>query len=337
MSFVKKIPILLLCLFCFQTAQGEWSQQNIGTMAWLRTVYFINEQVGWIAGSGGTLWETHDGGKNWNRYRNFTSDTIRQVYFSDEDNGWILCERNIYSLGANPPSYLMKTTNGGISWEKIEFAGGRRERIAKFFFAKNGLGSAIGESGAFFVLQDDGKTWKKQPAPVHYLLLDGVFTDDFHGTLVGAGGSILFTEDAGLTWNQAAVQGNPKAKLNSVFFINKKTGWAVGAQGKIYQTLNGGYSWREQKSGVAADLNDIFFVNTAEGWAIGDGGVILHTTTAGNIWTPKESKVRHRLEKIFFIGRKGFAVGFGGTILHYDENRKKNTSTESQPVLLKRN
>ncbi len=62
----------------------------------------------------------------------------------------------------------------------------------------------------------------------------------------------------------------------------------------------------------------------AEGWTVGDEGTILHTTTAGNVWTLENSKVKHRLEKVFFVGKKGFAVGFGGTILVYDESVKNN-------------
>lgn len=335
MHNVKKIFVLLLCLFCFQTARAEWVRQESRTLSWLRAVYFVNERTGWIGGSNGTLMETIDGGKNWNKLRNFTSDMIKQIYFTDEQNGWVLCEKDIYNLGGNSPSYLMKTSNGGINWEKIDFTGGKRERIAKIFFSKNNLGMAIGEAGAFFVLQQDKKTWKKQSAPVRYLLLDGAFTDNFHGAVVGAGGSILFTEDAGMTWNPATIFGDSKTKFNSVFFINQRNGWTAGAEGKIFQTINGGKTWREQKTGVGDDLNDIFFTDTAEGWAIGNNGLILHTTTGGNVWKLKESKIRHRLEKIFFVGRKGFAVGFGGTILVYDSNRENIQPTK--PQILKRN
>src|SRR5215203_5446097 len=187
MNVVKKLSIFLLCLFCFQAVKAEWVKQNSGTLSWLQTVYFLNEKTGWIGGSGGTFLETTDGGKNWDKLRNFTSDTIRQVYFTDENNGWILCERNIYNLGTNSPSYLMRTKNGGADWEQVNFMGGKRERIAEIFFAKNGLGLAVGEAGAFFVLQDNEKAWKKQAAPARYLLLGGAFTDEFHGAVVGAG------------------------------------------------------------------------------------------------------------------------------------------------------
>lgn len=330
MRFIKKISLYLLCLFCFQTAKAEWVKHESRTLSWLRTVYFVNERTGWIGGSSGTLLETTDGGKSWNKLRYFTSDTIRQVYFTDENNGWVLCERDAYSPGADSPSYLMKTADGGVKWERVNFTGGKRERIAKIFFSRNGLGLAVGEAGAYYILQADEKTWKKQTSPVRYLLLDGAFADNHNGAVVGAGGSILFTENAGMTWNLATVFGNPNAKFNSVFFINPKNGWTVGSEGKIFQTVSGGRTWREQTSGVSADLTDVFFTDTAEGWAIGANGVILHTTTGGNVWKPRESKIRHRLEKIFFNGEKGFAVGFGGTILIYDSGVKNNQPTKPQ-------
>ncbi len=326
MKLFKILSALLLFLICFQTAQADWIKQTSNTLAWLQDVYFLNEKNGWIAGSGGAFLTTVDGGKTWTKEKNFTSDPIRQVYFTDEQTGWLLCERSLFALGANSPSYLLKTTNGGVSWERIEFTDNQRKRITKFLFTKNGIGLAIGESGAFFTMSDDGKTWKRLPSPVRYLMFDGIFSDDSHGVVVGAGGSILFTEDAGATWNKAFIFGESDIKLNSVFFINQKNGWTVGTAGRIYQTFNGGKTWREQKSNITKELTGIFFNNTAEGWAVGDEGTILHTMTAGNVWTTVNSKDKHKLEKVFFVGKKGWAVGFGGTILLYDESGTGNNS-----------
>lgn len=323
MNRIKKIAILFFCLLCCQTAQAEWTRQTTETLAWLRAIHFVNEKNGWIGGSGGTFLSTMDGGKTWRQSHKFTGDTIRKIYFSDENNGWLLCERDLFSLGANSPSYLLKTANGGAKWEKVDFTGAKRERISNIFFTSDNYGIAVGETGAFFVMQDDRKTWKKQPAPVRYLLLDGIFTDNSKGVMVGASGTILFTEDAGFTWDKATLAGDAKAKLHSVFFINSKNGWTVGAQGKIFHTFNGGRFWREQNSGISKDLNDIFFLDTAEGWAVGNDGAILHTTTAGNVWTLVDSKIKHKLERVLFVGKKGWAIGFGGTILTYDEDRSE--------------
>ncbi len=331
----RTIFAYLLFLICFQTVKADWVKQNANTLAWLRDVYFFNETKGFIAGSNGTFLETKDGGKTWTKRKNFTEDTILQIYFSDDYSGWLLCERPIFNRGANSSSYLMKTTDGGESWEKVEFKDGGRNRITKIFFNQKGKGTAIGESGAFFESKDDG-TWEKLPSPIRYLLLDGAFFDDTHGAIVGAGGSVYFTEDAGANWNQANVFGDKSAKLNAVFFANQKNGWAVGTQGKIFQTFSGGKTWREQKSGVTKDLFDVFFTNAAEGWAVGSDGTILRTKTAGNVWTPENTNVKHKLEKIIFVGKKGFAVGFGGTILVYGENNSKNQSAV-KPILQRRN
>ncbi len=316
---LKKILILALCLIFAQTTNAEWTKLNSKTLAWLHDVYFISEKKGWIAGSDGAFLETSDGGKSWRQKEKFTSDTIRQIYFSDELTGWLLCERSVYNRGANFPSYVLQTSDGGANWDRLEFAKEGRERIAKIVFNKKGSALAFGEGGVIFALEDDKKSWKKTSLFTKYLLLDGVFADQSNGAIVGAGGSILFTEDGGASWNKANIYGDKSAKLNSVFFINRANGWSVGANGKILQTISGGKNWREQISGTNASLNDVFFTDTAKGWAVGDDGVILHTTTAGNIWNSQKSNARHRLEKVFFAGKKGFAVGFGGTILYYDE------------------
>ncbi|MDQ3636004.1 MAG: archaeosortase/exosortase family protein [Acidobacteriota bacterium] len=162
---------------------------------------------------------------------------------------------------------------------------------------------------------------------------DGIFTNNLHGVIVGGGGTILFTEDAGTTWNPAFVSDKDKAKLNSVFFINKSNGWAVGSKGKIYQTISGGRFWRLQDSKTTKTLNDIYFSNTAEGWAIGDDGTILHTTTAGNVWSEAGSGSTHKFEKIVFNGNKGWIVGFGGTILSYEAG---NQALTERPKLTNR-
>ncbi len=328
MRLLSKTIVFIFVLALFQTASAKWIKRDSNTLAWLKSIHFIGENTGFIGGSGGTFLKTHDGGKTWKQTPKFTQDNILEIIFTDKNTGWVLCERDVYSLGSKSPSYLMKTTNGGKTWEKIDFSGSHRQRISKIFFAKSGFGMAVGETGALYGLQDDNYTWKKLSPPSLYLMLDGVFTDDLRGTIVGGGGTVFFTEDAGTTWNPAYVADKSKAKLNSVFFVNKRNGWAVGSRGKIYQTINGGKFWRVLNSKVKENLNDVYFLNTAEGWAIGDGGTILHTKTGGNVWKVENTNSEHKLEEIAFNGKKGWIVGFGGTIMSYESGNK---STSQRP------
>lgn len=320
MKPTAKICLLFLIFLCFQTVNAEWKKFESHSLAWFYDIYFLDANKGWIAGSNGELLATKDGGKTWIKQQIFTRDNVKEVHFIDEKNGWLLCDRDKYNLGSNPPSYLLNTTDGGETWKKVNFTGGaRNRRVANIFFStKNNFGIAVGESGSVFAMQNNESDWTLMPSPVRYLLVDGVFTDDFSGTIVGGGGTILFTEDAGASWKPATIWGKVETKLNSVFYINQKTGWAVGANGKIYQTINGGKRWRTQHSTTSKELNDIFFKDTAEGWIVGDDGTILHSTTAGNVWMKDKPITKHKLEKILFVGERGWAVGFGGTILFYD-------------------
>ncbi len=67
-------------------------------MAWLRSVFFIDQNRGWAAGSKGTLLRTDDGGRTWKATSASTDDIVRDIFFVDEQNGWLVCEVNAYQL-----------------------------------------------------------------------------------------------------------------------------------------------------------------------------------------------------------------------------------------------
>lgn len=316
----RKIFIIILVLACFQISNAQWVRQKLTTLAWLKSVYFLNEQKGWIVGGNGTFITTKDGGKTWNIKKIVNNETFHDVYFSDEKNGWLLCERNRYTLGDKQPSYLLKTSDGGETWEKIEFNGGTgKEVLIKFFFDKSKKGFAFGAMGSVFQMQESENNWEKQKLIVMYRFQDGIFLDNSNGVLVGGGGTVLFTEDNGKNWNQATLSEKITTKFNSLYFINKKTGFVVGADGKIFTTTNGGKRWKSQNSDIKANLNDVFFTSNSEGWAIGEEGTILRTVNSGNTWSEVKSGVTHNLESIYFIGKTGWIVGFGGTIFRYEK------------------
>jgi photosystem II stability/assembly factor-like uncharacterized protein len=334
MNRFKHIFVVISLLLCFQTVRADWTRKKLTILSWLHSVQFINEQKGWIAGSNGTLLYTIDAGNTWLKKKNFTKDTILDVHFSDGKNGWLLCERDIYNLRGQSPSYLLKTSNGGEKWDKIEFSEGNgKERLSRFFFDKYDKGWAIGEAGSIFKMQPDNETWKKVTSPSKFVMLDGFFHDAENGFITGAGGTILFTEDGGEGWNQTSLPNGAKNRLNAIFFINQKQGWIAGSEGKIFTTANGGKLWREQKSNVTNNLTDIWFLNNSEGFAIGEEGTVLQTQSGGNVWRPIKINTPHKLERLTFIGKTGWAVGFGGTVFRYDSisgNPVKNVMPTSK-------
>jgi photosystem II stability/assembly factor-like uncharacterized protein len=335
MNYLVKIFLAAAILVGATSARADWTKISTGTFAWFHAIQFVNERIGFVAGSNGAFLQTIDGGKSWQLTPRFTEDNILDVYFTSEDNGWILCERNIYSLGGAAPSYFMHTRDGGASWQRIEL-GEDHARLARMFFSKSGEGFAVGEGGGIFSLRENA-SWKKSALPIRSLMLDGAFFDARGGVLVGGGGKILFTEDGGNTWRESLIYGASTSKINAVFFLGTKYGWAVGSGGTIFTTATGGRIWRTQISGTVRDLYDIVFISAAEGFAFGDGGTILHTKTAGNVWNEVENSSRHKIERVAFIGGRGFAVGFGGTILAYDPSTKVRYVSRPKPQLQRRN
>ena len=332
---LRKILAGLILLFALQSVNAEWIKQNVHSLAWFHDVFFLNENKGWIVGGDGVMLSTEDGGRTWVRSPKFTADTLLQIHFTSETTGWLLCERNIYMRGANASSYLRKTTDGGRTWEQIEFQDGGRERVTRLLFDKNGDGTAFGEGGIFYRLQEDGTAWKKTPNSIHFLLLDGAFSDGAVGAIAGAGGTILFTNDHGRTWEKASILGDADTRFNAIYFSTEKTAVAVGTRGRIFRSNAGCRLWRQVDSGTTSNLNDAYFTDAANGWAVGDNGVIIRTRDGGKSWTEASSHVTHNLEKVTFAGQRGWAVGFGGTVLIYDPGAT-NSAPGQKPTLQRR-
>lgn len=85
------------------------------------------------------------------------------------------------------------------------------------------------------------------------------------------------------------------------------------------------YRWYEVESPTEKSLRSVYFVNSNDGWAVGNGGTIIHYD--GNGWHPVDSSVSCDLYDIYFVSpRNGWAVGDSGIILHYDGSGWRNIS-----------
>ena len=108
-------------------------------------------------------------------------------------------------------------------------------------------------------------------------------------TLVGA--TIYFTRSVegpgsfgdGNRWHP--VQTGVTSTLLDIDFVDTDHGWAVGQDGAIIATTNGGETWQAQDSGFALTIRSVDFIDPDIGWAVGHLGLILHTTDGGQTWT----------------------------------------------------
>jgi Photosynthesis system II assembly factor YCF48 len=105
-------------------------------------------------------------------------------------------------------------------------------------------------------------------------------------------------------------------RLRRISFADPTYGWAVGENGTILLTTDGGATWQKRDSGVSADLYGVHFTDPTHGWAVGDNGTILLTTDGGATGQKRDSGVSAPLYRVHFTDpTHGWAVGDSGTIL----------------------
>lgn len=90
----------------------------------------------------------------------------------------------------------------------------------------------------------------------------------------------------------AATVSDPlRVALKGVHFINAQQGWAVGEQGVLLATSDGGRHWSAQKLpalvGSATLRSVAFTADGRRGWLVGDAGVFLQTADQGRTWQPQ--------------------------------------------------
>ncbi|UXJ50230.1 YCF48-related protein [Pseudomonas citronellolis] len=178
---------------------------------------------------------------------------------------------------------------------------------------------------------------------------------------VGPRGHILRSEDAGRHFTQS--ESPLSSDLIAVYFVNPAQGWAVGHDGVILHSADGGKTWQRQldgrqlgdlaiehyanivddgsdslerarhyaqtlkHDGPTKPLLDVYFENEREGWAIGAFNLILHTNDGGVHWKPwmerTENPNEYSLHAIRKIGEDVFIAGELGLLLRLDRAQQR--------------
>jgi photosystem II stability/assembly factor-like uncharacterized protein len=282
----------------------------------LNRIVFINDTLGYIAGGNRYLWSdiltTHDGGKTW------------QLFFKDDSDG-----KEIYGLSAfGDRTYgvsfdgkiFIKNGSGG-DWNFVQTGWWEWFQEITFTEANKGfIVAGIGyRNGRIFQVDSAGGIVKVDS--FEYELSDIIF----HNTQIGYAsgyGAILKTEDAGNSWKLQDIRGD---FFKGICTSGAQNVWAVGYNGSIVHSNDGGAHWERQRNGdnpllKRYRLRAVAFRNDREGYAVGDKGLIIKTTDAGAHWVEMEQVTEHDLRCIT-LNRDGsiWVAGAAGVVLRIKE------------------
>lgn len=310
----------------------DWIVQPSGVTNNLNDIFMVNENVGYIACSGGLILKTTNGGENWQQLASGMPENISDIHFFNENEGLMLIERN-YPFGAE----IYKTTNGGISWN--------------IFYAS---GSGLYGYGYKMLVESETKIWINYDWDGYgtIFLYDGNSRSRslYKNTLgisaickpnedimivANYGYNLSYTMDDGQTWqdlqdfvdrtvyypvsfsgvdsypgtNYAIVCGS-KGELWFADFTEPSTDGSTYGQ----YILNGQYTSTKV---TQEDLKCVAFSTPTTAYVFGENGTILKTSDKGKNLGIVPAITSATLKAATFPSAKnGWAVGDNGTILH---------------------
>ncbi|ROL58803.1 PKD domain-containing protein, partial [Bacteroidetes/Chlorobi group bacterium ChocPot_Mid] len=169
---------------------GEnWYVQDSANFNINKSIFFINEFVGWACGSDGEIVRTFDGGITWTKLKIDNPGMFYDIFFIDLSNGWVVSRYE---------PKIQRTTNGGNTWSEQQYPIDGFFKTIQFVDKNNGW--AVGPGG-IIKSTDGGQNWKTQVPESRYNLWGASFVNKDVGYAVGGNGKILKTTTGGVKFN----------------------------------------------------------------------------------------------------------------------------------------
>ncbi|HPW20452.1 MAG TPA: IPT/TIG domain-containing protein [Vicinamibacterales bacterium] len=302
-SFIRAAARLGVCLaFLAAPASviaqgGGWQVQNLPTLPsgstyHLTAVSAVNETDAWIAGYIYPSREvfvarTEDGGAAWQIvFQSATWPTINRMTFLPE-----------VGFVAGTFDLFKSTTDGGVTWNQE-------------------MGNLPVPPGEWHPVGPGGHIYGLAVADSTHIWTAG---------WDGAGAGVVFhrkperpqSDPINSNYPWWLELGTNNVGMYGIAAASQNVAWAVGYQGAIWKTSDGGNGWGPQTSGTGASLYDVVAIDANTLWAVGEAGTILKTTDGGANWVPQTSNTAENLRRIAALDAStAWAVGTAGVILH---------------------
>jgi photosystem II stability/assembly factor-like uncharacterized protein len=218
---------------------------------------------------------------------------------------------------------ILKTTDLGATW--VPLSSGTAKALYDVYLFDPDQGVAVGEQGWILRTTDGGTGWQRVASGASPDALRSISFSGVNGICGGDSQDILYSTDAGASW-QIAQSGFFGGGFLGAQMLGPTTGFVAG-QKSIFQplvgnTTDGGVHWTFHNfyfDGNEGGCNDVFFFDQNTGLVSGsvfDGrGAIARTTDGGSNWSTVFYD--QAIEGMTFpTTGSGFAVGYGGRILH---------------------
>jgi photosystem II stability/assembly factor-like uncharacterized protein len=257
-------------------------------------IFFLDEEHGWLINHDNIAWRTINSGQSWEKLATSQSSGERfylpqQLIFVNESRGWLVDNFAIW-----------RTDDGGRSWKHLfstrESPPNKAWKPLRASFIDNVTGWVSCTDNTVLRTRNGGDTWENLTVdPSSTDLKDVQFIDMKTGWIAEPPqGAIYRTDNAGDTWLREFSGHDEEIHINSVYFPDADSGWAVGFQshgglrdlsrGLVLHTSDAGKSWQIRKVGESDLFFDrVYFADKQSGWLFGRDNV-YQTRNGGEAW-----------------------------------------------------
>lgn len=307
----KLLTLVLVCILLLVKnghSQGVWTSTPSGTSFPLLGVSAPTFHTCYVCGANGTIRKTINSGSTWTPITSGTLQHLYSVHFTDSLVGYVVGDNGV----------ALKTINGGAMWSAMPVGTTVALRNVYFFDANNGFISGAG--GLILNTTNAGVSWTPVATGTASNLSSTFFTSSTTGYATGASGTAIKSASSGTTWSP--LTSGVTSSLEMVQFTTATNGIICGDSGVVLRTTNAGTSWTPVTTTSSNALTGMDFFDTNNGFIVGgdvslNTGIILKTTDGGASWTSSVPGTPRLTRVDFYDGTRGFAVGFGGTILRW--------------------
>lgn len=226
----------------------------------------------WAAGNYGKVVLSEDGGKSWKSQLSGVLSHLQSIDAWDTQR----------AVAVGNGGTVIVTADGGNTWKRAAVPEGiGASKLLRVQALAEGKAWAAGEMGTVMTTSDYGATWRVSAAAEDVAWNDVFFVGD-SGWLVGEFARIGVSSDGGASWKP--VQAPVQSSLSAVSFRDEREGVAVGTEGVIVRTQDGGANWRALPKVSSEHLYDVLW-DGGRWLAVGDKGTLLASDASGDRWS----------------------------------------------------
>lgn len=289
----------------------NWQIKNTGTSIDIVSIFFTSTTIGYAIGfdlvqNTAVVIKTNNGGETWSSQNPEAGLKVNKIYFINPDTGFIVGDNGL----------IMKTINSGEDWEIMINPSLANFKTICFIDSNTGWVGGYDDyyDGIIMKTTDGGNTWDVVSSGTYFVIESICFTDQSTGYATDQD-NVIKSTDGGLSWTTVLTPGWMLGFF-SIDCLNADTVIAVGMNGNIQRTSDGGANWNLTSTVTINDLFEVYMFDSNHGYSVGELGTVLKTTDGGHTWQLMSSGNVNNIVSIRFSDEStGYALSDNGVVL----------------------